>query len=78
MKNIYIRAALLGLSRAQTDQAMDEWLSTGDAHFKAKVEARLQEVVAASKILVIATHSPELAQRLCNKVVRLEHGRVVG
>ena len=119
LENIYIRSALLGLSKAQTDQAideivdfselgqfidmpmrtyssgmqfrlafaistvirpdillMDEWLSTGDAHFKAKAEARLQEVVAASKILVIATHSPELAERLCNKVVRLEHGRI--
>jgi lipopolysaccharide transport system ATP-binding protein len=56
---------------------MDEWLSTGDAHFRDKAEFRLQEVVAKSKILVIATHSPELANRICNKIITLEHGRMV-
>jgi lipopolysaccharide transport system ATP-binding protein len=120
LENIYLRCALLGLSKKETAAAaeeiidfselgqfidmplrtyssgmnfrlafsistmlrpdillMDEWLSTGDAHFREKVESRLAEVVKQSRILVIATHSPELAARLCNRTIHLEHGRVV-
>jgi lipopolysaccharide transport system ATP-binding protein len=56
---------------------MDEWLSTGDSHFRDKAENRLMEIVSESKIMLIATHSQELAQRICNKFIRLEHGKVV-
>lgn len=56
---------------------MDEWLSVGDADFAAKAERRLKEVVDKAKILVIATHSQTLVDMICNRVVKLEHGRVV-
>lgn len=55
---------------------MDEWLSVGDESFQVKAEARLQSVVEHSDILVIATHSRELVERVCNKVIWLEHGQV--
>lgn len=55
---------------------MDEWLSVGDEGFRTKAEARLQSVVEHSDILVIATHSRELVQSVCNKVLWLEHGQV--
>lgn len=56
---------------------MDEWLSVGDEGFKAKAELRLSEVVNATKILVIATHSRELVESTCNRAIWLEHGRIV-
>jgi len=56
---------------------MDEWLSVGDAEFTEKAEKRMKDVVSKSGILVLASHSPELIARECNKVVRLEHGRLV-
>ena len=56
---------------------MDEWLSVGDADFKERAEVRLREVVEQSGILVLASHSAELIARECNRVVQLEHGRVV-
>jgi lipopolysaccharide transport system ATP-binding protein len=56
---------------------MDEWLSAGDAAFSDKAERRLLDLVERSSILVLATHSLDLVQRLCNRVVRLEHGRVL-
>lgn len=56
---------------------MDEWLSVGDADFTAKAEQRMKDVVAKSGILVLASHSPELIAKECNRVIHLEHGRIV-
>ncbi|WP_219210846.1 ABC transporter ATP-binding protein [Variovorax boronicumulans] len=56
---------------------MDEWLSVGDAEFTEKAEKRMKDVVSKSGILVLASHSPELIARECNRVVQLEHGRLV-
>ena len=55
---------------------MDEWLSVGDEGFKHKAEARMKEVIQSSSILVVATHSRELAMNTCNRAIWLEHGKV--
>lgn len=55
---------------------MDEWLSTGDEDFKIRASTRLQELVDRAKILVIASHSRELLENNCNRVVWLESGKV--
>ncbi|BAT57607.1 teichoic acids export ATP-binding protein TagH [Variibacter gotjawalensis] len=55
---------------------MDEWLSTGDEAFKERAEKRMRDVVDATKILVLASHSRELLETNCNRVIWLEHGRV--
>lgn len=56
---------------------MDEWLAVGDAAFQAKAEARLHEVVSRTSILVIASHSELLIRNQCNRVLFLDHGRLV-
>jgi lipopolysaccharide transport system ATP-binding protein len=56
---------------------MDEWLNVGDAQFSSKAEARLQNLVDNAKVLVIASHNPSLVERLCNRVLHLEHGHIV-
>jgi lipopolysaccharide transport system ATP-binding protein len=56
---------------------MDEWLSVGDATFSDKAQARLTEVVSATKILVLATHSRALLERICTRAIWLERGKVV-
>ena len=56
---------------------MDEWLSVGDAEFTHKAEQRMKDVVAKSGILVLASHSPELIAKECNRVIHLEHGRII-
>ena len=119
-KNIYLRGAMLGLTKKTVDQSfeeivefsglgdfiemplrtystgmqlrlsfavstivipdilvMDEWLSVGDDSFRAQAEARLKDLVAGSKILVIASHSKELLERTCTRGIVLEHGRIV-
>jgi len=43
---------------------MDEWLSVGDANFLEKAENRLLNYIDRSSILVIATHSKDLLQKI--------------
>jgi len=56
---------------------MDEWLNVGDADFQEKAQQRLDEIVKKTSILVIATHSPELVQQVCNRMIRLERGALI-
>jgi lipopolysaccharide transport system ATP-binding protein len=56
---------------------MDEWVVVGDKNFKHKSEARLEQLLDRSKIMVVATHSPELVERVCNKAILLMHGECV-
>ncbi|WP_312055504.1 ABC transporter ATP-binding protein [Pantoea brenneri] len=55
---------------------MDEWLSVGDEAFKKKAETRLSEMVQATNILVIASHSKTMLLKSCNRAIWLEHGRI--
>ena len=56
---------------------MDEWLTVGDAEFQEKAQQRLGEIVRKTSIMVIATHSQELVERVCNKMIRLERGALI-
>ena len=53
---------------------MDEWISTGDAQFKIKMQEALNEKINQSKILVIASHQEQLIKNICNKTLTLAGG----
>ena len=55
---------------------LDEWLSTGDEEFKHRAEKRMGEVVDATDVLILASHSSPLLERICNRAIWLEHGKV--
>lgn len=55
---------------------MDEWLGAGDAGFLAKARRRMEDFVADTSILVLASHSMPLLQQWCNRAILLEQGRV--
>lgn len=55
---------------------MDEWLSVGDQKFQAKAENRLNTLIERSNILVIASHSRQLIEKCCTRVVWLQHGSI--
>jgi len=57
---------------------MDEWLSVGDASFSEKAQQRLHALVDQAKILVLASHNDELIRKNCNRIMRLDHGELVG
>lgn len=56
---------------------MDEWLAVGDQGFTHKAEARLQDVVSKSRILVLASHSRHLLEKTCTRGLFLDRGEVV-
>ncbi|KWK52844.1 sugar ABC transporter ATP-binding protein [Burkholderia stagnalis] len=53
---------------------MDEWLSVGDESFNKKASERLNSLVERSSILVMASHSPQLIERVCNRKIVIEKG----
>ena len=55
---------------------MDEWLSVGDGSFAERSSNRLQELVDNSDILIIASHNRALIEKVCNRVIWLEHGSI--
>jgi ABC-type polysaccharide/polyol phosphate transport system ATPase subunit len=55
---------------------MDEWLTVGDASFVEKAKKRLLDLVERSGILVIATHSFDILEQICTRLIWLEAGSV--
>jgi lipopolysaccharide transport system ATP-binding protein len=55
---------------------LDEWIGAGDANFLSKAEGRLKQLIGATGILVLATHSLQLARNICSRGVWMEHGTV--
>ena len=56
---------------------MDEWLSVGDSDFVAKARSRMDSLVRDANIVVMASHNHNLIEQQCNKIITLEHGKIV-
>ena len=56
---------------------IDEVLAVGDALFQSKCFERLMDFRRAGKTLVITNQSMDLIERLCDKAVLLNHGRLI-
>ena len=55
---------------------LEEWLSAGDSSFIEKAAQRMNEMVQEARVIITATHSTQLVQSICNKVLVLDHGKV--
>lgn len=55
---------------------MDEWLSVGDKGFVEKAKNKLSDYLESSSILMLATHSRDLAESTCNKGMVMEAGKI--
>ncbi|MFU1912120.1 ABC transporter ATP-binding protein [Bordetella hinzii] len=55
---------------------IDEAMSVGDAHFKAKAASALKERVERSKIILV-THGMSQVRQLCDYVLLLKDGRMI-
>jgi ABC-2 type transport system ATP-binding protein len=119
-ENIYLNAAILGMSRAETEERfddivafseieqfidtevkhyssgmflrlafavaihtevdillIDEILSVGDEPFQRKCLARIRELHANGKTLVVVSHDLSMVSRLCERGIVLQDGKVV-
>jgi ABC-type polysaccharide/polyol phosphate transport system ATPase subunit len=56
---------------------MDEVIGAGDAAFFERAQVRLRAFVDRASVLMVATHSPDVARQWCNKAILLEHGRLL-
>jgi ABC-type polysaccharide/polyol phosphate transport system ATPase subunit len=55
---------------------VDEVLSVGDLAFQDKARRRMYEMMSKAKIIVMVSHDLASIEKLCNRVVWMEHGAV--
>ena len=56
---------------------IDEGIGAGDSDFQKKARERTERFVGAAKILLLASHSRELCEQLCNKALLLAKGKSI-
>lgn len=56
---------------------VDEVLSVGDAAFQEKSRGRMMELMSGGTTVLFVSHSLKLVREMCQKVLWLDHGRMV-
>jgi ABC-2 type transport system ATP-binding protein/lipopolysaccharide transport system ATP-binding protein len=56
---------------------LDEGIGAADARFADKASRRVKELMERTEILVLASHSDDLIDSMCNKAALLHHGRLL-
>lgn len=56
---------------------VDEILSVGDIAFQQKSEAKMKSMIGGGTTVLFVSHSLAQIENICNKVVWLEHGKVI-
>lgn len=56
---------------------LDEVLSVGDAKFRKKSEKRIKAMFKKDVTVLFVSHSLKQVERLCNKAILLEHGKII-
>lgn len=71
----------LGFSIATTVEPeillIDEGIGAGDARFAELATARMKELIGQTSILVLASHSDELIEAVCNKAALMRAGHII-
>ena len=72
-----VRLAFSVMAQVDADILLiDEVLAVGDAEFRAKCLARMKQLRAEGKTIVLVTHSMETIARECDRAILLRHGEV--
>lgn len=56
---------------------LDEVVNVGDENFKKKSRSRIEELMATSKILILASHDNNIIKNYCNKIFEFKNGSIV-
>lgn len=56
---------------------LDEIFAGGDAAFMAKAKARMHDLIDKANIMIMVSHDHLLVKSLCNRVIWLDHGRLM-
>ncbi|MCE3244923.1 MAG: transporter ATP-binding protein [Arthrobacter sp.] len=75
---MYLRLAFSVAVHTDPDVFLvDEILAVGDEPFQKKCLAKIKELAAAGKTLIVVSHDLDLVAHVCERGVLLEHGSVV-
>lgn len=56
---------------------LDEIFAGGDAAFVQKAKARMHDLINKASIMIMVSHDHQLVKSLCNRVIWMDHGRLV-
>jgi len=56
---------------------LDEIVATGDEEYRARIKARLAQMVRATRAIVVVTHDMQWLAEFCTRAVLIEHGRLI-
>ncbi len=56
---------------------LDEIFAGGDAAFVQKAKKRMHDLIDSSDIMIMVSHDHQLVQSLCNRVIWIDHGKMV-
>ncbi len=75
---MYMRLAFSVATEVDPDiLVIDEILAVGDAQFQAKCFERLKAFREAGKTILIVSHSPDQIEKVCDRCLLLDRGRIV-
>jgi teichoic acid transport system ATP-binding protein len=67
----------IAASKSHEVLLVDEALATGDAEFRVKSHARIEELRAEANTVFLVAHNLEEVEQTCNRVIWMERGRMV-
>lgn len=56
---------------------VDEILAVGDADFQEKSKKRMKELMSGGTTVLFVSHSLKQIREMCNKVLWIEHGKMI-
>ncbi len=56
---------------------IDEGIGAGDATFVERARQRVDELIDRTSVMLIASHSDGLIERLCNRRISMAHGKIM-
>lgn len=75
---MYVRLAFAVAAHLEPEiLIVDEVLAVGDAAFQKKCLGRMREVAGEGRTILFVSHNMDAVQRLCNKGILLDKGRLV-
>jgi ABC-type polysaccharide/polyol phosphate transport system ATPase subunit len=75
---MYMRLAFsLATSMHPDILVLDEIFAGGDVTFMAKAKARMHALIDRANIMIMVSHDHELVKSLCNRVIWMDHGKLV-
>ncbi|MDX2074368.1 MAG: ABC transporter ATP-binding protein [Alphaproteobacteria bacterium] len=75
---MYMRLAFSLATSMQPDiLVLDELFAGGDSSFIVKAKARMHQLIDRASIMIMVSHDANLVRSLCNRVIWLDHGKIV-